>query len=101
VLGIEVLDCIILGKDGFFALSNVLRELLKQKIETPGQKQLFPTQEATCVECGERVKSENIVYVIRMIYCPYCWEVCFGKRSVDWPQEWHNVVRAIDDNLTS
>jgi DNA repair protein RadC len=84
LLNIRLLDFIILGKDNYFSFRrHNARKSLQKEQETSSQIELFSAQEVTCVECGEWIKPEKIVYVGREIYCPYCWEVCFGKRSED------------------
>ena len=54
---------------------NQAAKKLEKKMEKQG----------TCVKCGEWTSIKLLKKNNGLKYCPYCWEVCFGKRSSNWP----------------
>ena len=37
-----------------------------------------------CVKCGEMTPVKHVQIENNLAYCPYCWEVCFGKANKNW-----------------
>jgi len=83
LLGIPVVDDIIIGRYGYYSFYEHIRE----QEDYRGQKTLFIEQEAVCVWCGQWVKNDEGVEREGLIYCPYCWKVCFGESGEDWIPE--------------
>lgn len=83
LIGIRVLDNIIIGRYGCYSFCE---HVLGQE-NYFGQKTLFIEQEAVCVRCGQWVKNDEAAEMEGLIYCPYCWKVCFGESGEDWIPE--------------
>lgn len=41
-------------------------------------------REALCVKCSKWFDKKLSKKENGLIYCPYCWEVCFGIRNAKW-----------------
>lgn len=82
LLGIRILDYVIIGKDSYYSFFQARQP---QTIEDYSrQMKLFIEQEIVCGNCGKWIRNEDAIDENGQIFCPYCWEACFGQNSDDW-----------------
>ncbi len=83
LLRIEIVDCIIIGNNSYYSFFQAKQS---QDInQYSGQIELFSYLDTPCSNCGELKKSDDLSLVNGNYFCPYCFEVCFGNKSENWP----------------
>lgn len=83
LLGIEIVDCIIIGNNSHYSFFQARQSQGIKRYS--GQIELFSYFDTPCSNCGDWIKSEDLSRVNGNYFCPYCCEVCFGKKSESWP----------------